>query len=141
VQNGEYSLRDMGVGKGDRYIIYMPMIPEAAYCHAGLARAIRLRSISIVFAGFSPDALAARVQVRTQKVVIHRRFCAAAVGKGYPLKANADKAAGVLANGFRIKCASVSASDRAAMLRGTNREMWIIQTAKKRRQAARPRKR
>ena len=61
-------LRDIGVGKGDRVIIYMPMIPEAAYAMLACARIGAIHSI--VFAGFSPDALAARVQGSDAKVVI-----------------------------------------------------------------------
>ncbi|MEM7060411.1 MAG: AMP-binding protein, partial [Pseudomonadota bacterium] len=52
-------LKGMGVGKGDRVIIYMPMIPEAAYAMLACARIGAVRSI--VFGGFSPDALASRV--------------------------------------------------------------------------------
>ena len=82
-------LRDMGVGKGDRVIIYMPMIPEAAYAMLACARIGAIHSI--VFAGFSPDALAARVQGSDAKVVITADF-APRGGKATPLKANADKA-------------------------------------------------
>ena len=48
----------LGVGKGDRVVLYMPMIPEAAYAMLACARIGAIHSI--VFAGFSPDALAAR---------------------------------------------------------------------------------
>jgi acetyl-CoA synthetase len=47
----------MGVRKGDRVILYLPMIPEAAYAMLACARIGAIHSI--VFAGFSPDALAA----------------------------------------------------------------------------------
>ena len=61
-------LKTLGVTKGDRVVIYLPMIPEAA--HAMLACA-RIGAIhSIVFAGFSPDALAARINGCDAKVVI-----------------------------------------------------------------------
>ena len=82
-------LRDMGVGKGDRAIIYMPMIPEAAYAMLACARIGAIHSI--VFAGFSPDALAARVQGSQAKVVITADE-APRGGRNTPLKANADKA-------------------------------------------------
>ena len=49
----------MGVGKGDRVVLYLPMIPEAAYAMLACARIGAIHSI--VFAGFSPEALAARV--------------------------------------------------------------------------------
>ena len=52
-------LKNLGVGKGDRVVIYLPMIPEAAYAMLACARIGAIHSI--VFAGFSPDALGARV--------------------------------------------------------------------------------
>jgi len=82
-------LRDLGVTKGDRVIIYMPMIPEAAYAMLACARVGAIHSI--VFAGFSPDALAARVNGSEAKVVITADE-APRGGKATPLKANADKA-------------------------------------------------
>ena len=82
-------LRDLGVDKGDRVVIYMPMIPEAAYAMLACARIGAIHSI--VFAGFSPDALAARVNGCEAKVVITADE-APRGGKATPLKANADKA-------------------------------------------------
>ncbi|MEQ6202697.1 acetate--CoA ligase [Sulfitobacter sp. HNIBRBA2951] len=82
-------LKDMGVGKGDRVIIYMPMIPEAAFAMLACARIGAIHSI--VFAGFSPDALAARVNGSEAKVVITADE-APRGGRNTPLKANADKA-------------------------------------------------
>jgi acetyl-CoA synthetase len=82
-------LRDLGVGKGDRVIIYMPMIPEAAYAMLACARIGAIHSI--VFAGFSPDALAARVKGSDAKVVITADE-APRGGRNTPLKVNADKA-------------------------------------------------
>ncbi|MEO9865770.1 MAG: acetate--CoA ligase [Yoonia sp.] len=61
-------LKEMGVGKGDRVVIYMPMIPEAAYAMLACARIGAIHSI--VFAGFSADALGARVNACDAKVVI-----------------------------------------------------------------------
>ena len=61
-------LKNMGVSKGDRVIICMPMIPEAAYAMLACARIGAIHSI--VFAGFSPDALGARVNGCQAKVVI-----------------------------------------------------------------------
>ena len=51
-------LKKLGVGKGDRVVLYMPMIPEAAYAMLASARIGAIHSI--VFAGFSADALGAR---------------------------------------------------------------------------------
>ncbi|NRB17122.1 MAG: acetate--CoA ligase [Rhodobacteraceae bacterium] len=82
-------LASMGVAKGDRVIIYMPMIPEAAYAMLACARIGAIHSI--VFAGFSPDALAARVNGCGAKVVITADH-APRGGRKTPLKSNADAA-------------------------------------------------
>ena len=82
-------LKDLGVDKGDRVIIYLPMIPEAAYAMLACARIGAIHSI--VFAGFSADALAARVNGSQAKVVITADE-APRGGRNTPLKSNADKA-------------------------------------------------
>ncbi|SOH95302.1 acetyl-CoA synthetase [Monaibacterium marinum] len=61
-------LKDLGVTKGDRVVLYMPMIPQAAYAMLACARIGAIHSI--VFAGFSSDALANRVNGSQAKVVI-----------------------------------------------------------------------
>ncbi|MEM7509249.1 MAG: acetate--CoA ligase [Pseudomonadota bacterium] len=61
-------LKVLGIGKGDRVVIYLPMIPEAAYAMLACARIGAIHSI--VFAGFSPDALGARVNGCDAKLVI-----------------------------------------------------------------------
>ncbi|ASP20935.1 propionyl-CoA synthetase [Antarctobacter heliothermus] len=82
-------LETLGVRKGDRVIIYLPMIPEAAYAMLACARIGAIHSI--VFAGFSPDALSARVNGCDAKVVITADE-APRGGRKTPLKTNADKA-------------------------------------------------
>ncbi|MEP3441169.1 MAG: acetate--CoA ligase [Sulfitobacter sp.] len=82
-------LKDLGVGRGDRVIIYLPMIPEAAYAMLACARIGAIHSI--VFAGFSPDALAARVNGCDAKVIITADH-APRGGRATPLKTNADQA-------------------------------------------------
>jgi acetyl-CoA synthetase len=82
-------LKDLGVKRGDRVIIYLPMIPEAAYAMLACARIGAIHSI--VFAGFSPDALAARVNGCDAKVVITADH-APRGGRATPLKTNADQA-------------------------------------------------
>jgi acetyl-CoA synthetase len=82
-------LKGLGVSKGDRVIIYLPMIPEAAYAMLACARIGAIHSI--VFAGFSADALAARVSGSQAKLVITADE-APRGGRNTPLKANADKA-------------------------------------------------
>jgi len=81
------ALKGMGVGKGDRVILYMPMIPEAAYAMLACARIGAVHSV--VFGGFSPDALADRVKDCGAKLVITADE-APRGGKNTPLKANAD---------------------------------------------------
>lgn len=78
-----------GVGKGDRVIIYLPMIPEAAYAMLACARIGAVHSI--VFAGFSPDALANRVNDCGAKIVI-TADAAPRGGRRTALKANVDAA-------------------------------------------------
>ena len=82
-------LKSRGVQKGDRVCIYMPMIPEAAYAMLACARIGAVHSI--VFGGFSPDALADRILDSDCQVVITADEGVRG-GKVVPLKANADKA-------------------------------------------------
>jgi len=82
-------LRDRGVGKGDRVCIYMPMIPEAAYAMLACARIGAVHSV--VFGGFSPDALKDRILDSDCQLVITADEGVRG-GKTIPLKANVDKA-------------------------------------------------
>ncbi|WP_078542131.1 acetate--CoA ligase [Thioclava sp. DLFJ5-1] len=82
-------LSSQGVMRGDRVVIYLPMIPEAAYAMLACGRIGAIHSI--VFAGFSPDALANRVNDSGAKVVI-TADTAPRGGRRTPLKANADAA-------------------------------------------------
>ncbi len=81
--------KDLGVGKGDRIVLYMPMIPEAAYAMLACARIGAVHSI--VFAGFSPEALAARIEGSTASLVVTADE-APRGGKNTPLKTNVDQA-------------------------------------------------
>ncbi|WBU58127.1 acetate--CoA ligase [Paracoccus sediminicola] len=82
-------LLDQGVARGDRVIIYLPMIPEAAYAMLACARIGAIHSI--VFAGFSPDALANRINDCDAKAVI-TADTAPRGGRRTALKSNADTA-------------------------------------------------
>jgi acetyl-CoA synthetase len=82
-------LRNRGVTKGDRVCIYMPMIPEAAYAMLACARIGAVHSV--VFGGFSPEALKDRILDSDCRVVITADE-AVRGGKTVPLKANTDKA-------------------------------------------------
>ena len=82
-------LKAHGVQKGDRVVLYMPMIPEAAYAMLACTRIGAIHSI--VFGGFSPDALANRINDSDAKVVITADWAPRA-GKKTGLKDNTDKA-------------------------------------------------
>jgi len=85
-----------GVKKGDRVTIYMPMIPEAAYAMLACARIGAVHSI--VFAGFSPDALAGRI-VDCKSTFVITADEGLRGGKPIPLKASTDKAIEIATKG------------------------------------------
>ncbi len=93
-------LKKLGVKKGDRVALYMPMVPHAAYAMLACARIGAVHSV--IFGGFSPNAIADRINDSKAKVIITcdegRR-----AGRSVPLKANVDKA---LADGA---CSSITA--------------------------------
>jgi acetyl-CoA synthetase len=82
-------LRNRGVEKGDRVTIYLPMIPEAAYAMLACARLGAIHSV--VFGGFSPDALAGRIEGCQSRLVITADEGLRG-GRKVPLKANVDTA-------------------------------------------------
>jgi acetyl-CoA synthetase len=82
------TLKNLGVAKGDRVIVYLPMIPEAAVAMLACARIGAIHSV--VFGGFSPDSLAGRIADSGAKLVITAdEGCRG--GKKIPLKANVDE--------------------------------------------------
>ena len=83
------ALKNNGVRKGDRITIYMPMIPEAAYAMLACSRIGAIHSV--VFGGFSPEALAGRILDCDSHYVITADEGIRG-GKTIPLKVNADKA-------------------------------------------------
>ncbi|MBY6203863.1 acetate--CoA ligase [Halomonas denitrificans] len=82
-------LKRIGVNKGDRVTLYLPMIPEAAIAMLACARIGAVHSV--VFGGFSPDALAGRIVDCDSNVVITADFGRRG-GRTTPLKANVDAA-------------------------------------------------
>ena len=83
------AMKSLGVKKGDRVTIYMPMVPEAA---AAMLACARIGAIhSVVFGGFSPDSLVGRIQDCDSNLVITADEGLRG-GRKVPLKANTDEA-------------------------------------------------
>jgi acetyl-CoA synthetase len=83
------AMKAHGVKKGDRVTIYMPMIPEAAYAMLACTRIGAIHSV--VFGGFSPDALAGRI-LDCESTYVITADEGLRGGRKVPLKANTDKA-------------------------------------------------
>lgn len=82
-------MKDLGVGKGDRVIIYMPMIPQATYAMLACARIGAIHSV--IFGGFSPNAIADRIKDCDGKLVLTANIGKRG-GMAILLKQNVDKA-------------------------------------------------
>ncbi|WP_127104527.1 acetate--CoA ligase [Pararhodobacter zhoushanensis] len=112
-------LKANGVGKGDRVVLYLPMIPEAAYAMLACARIGAIHSI--VFAGFSPDALANRINDSEAKAVITADH-APRGGRKTPLKSNTDKA--LFDCSEKVKCFVVKhTGDQTTWVQGRDIDM------------------
>jgi acetyl-CoA synthetase len=83
------AMKELGIGKGDRVIIYMPMVPEATYAMLASARIGAIHSV--IFGGFSPNAIADRVEGCAAKLIITASYGRRG-GSVVPLKQNVDKA-------------------------------------------------
>jgi acetyl-CoA synthetase len=83
------SLKSLGAGKGDRVTLYLPMIPQAAVAMLACARIGAVHSV--VFGGFSPEALHGRIEDCASRIVITADGGMRG-GKTVPLKANVDAA-------------------------------------------------
>ena len=83
------AMKSLGVSKGDRVMIYMPMIPEAVFSMLACARLGAIHSV--VFGGFSPEALAGRIEDCGAKMVITADEGLRG-GRPIPLKHNVDAA-------------------------------------------------
>ena len=88
-------LKSLGAKKGDRITIYMPMIPEATYAMLACARIGAIHSV--VFGGFSPDALAGRISDCESDIIITADEGVRG-NKAIPLKANTDAAMNIAGN-------------------------------------------
>jgi len=116
-------LKRLGVRKGDRVTIYLPMIPEVAIAMLACARIGAVHSV--VFAGFSPDALAGRINDCNSRLVITsdegRRG-----GKRIPLKLNVDEA---LKHAPGVEKVLVVAHTGAAVAMKGARDVWWHEAA------------
>jgi acetyl-CoA synthetase len=112
------AMKALGVGKGDRVTIYLPMIVEAAVAMLACARIGAIHSV--VFGGFSPDSLASRIQDCDAALVITadegRRG-----GRRVPLKANTDEA---LAHCPSVKHVIVCRNTGAPVAMQPGRDHW-----------------
>jgi acetyl-CoA synthetase len=112
-------LKAAGAKKGDRITLYLPMIPEAAFAMLACARIGAIHSV--VFGGFSPDALAGRITDCDSTIVVTadegRRG-----GKRVPLKANVDKAAEIA--GCLQKILVIKATGGSVDMHAT-RDLWV----------------
>jgi acetyl-CoA synthetase len=108
------SLKALGAKKGDRITIYMPMIPDAAISMLACARIGAVHSV--VFGGFSPDALAGRIHDCESNIVITADEGVRG-GKAIPLKANVDAAA---------EHADVTTLEKVLVVRNTGNDInWV----------------
>jgi acetyl-CoA synthetase len=124
-------LKARGVKKGDRVTIYMPMIPEAAYAMLACARIGAIHSV--VFGGFSPDALAGRI-VDCESTFVITADEGLRGGKSIPLKENTDKAIDIAAkNKVTVKNVLVVRRTGGKVGWAEGRDLWYhdeVRTAK-----------
>ena len=124
VQRFANVLKDMGVAKGDRVTLYMPMILEGAIAMLACARIGAVHSV--VFGGFSPDALAGRIEDCDSRFLI-TADAGVRASKTVPLKKNADAALDKLS--FEVKTLVIRhRGEDVAMKEG--RDIWYDETAK-----------
>ncbi len=113
-------LRSLGVKKGDIVTLYMPMVPEAAYAMLACARIGAIHSV--VFGGFSPEALAGRIDDGGSKVVITADE-ARRGGKTVPLKGNVDEAVS-LCKESKVESVVVLKQTGADVAFNDGRDVW-----------------
>ncbi len=115
-------LLSQGVMRGDRVVIYMPMIPEAAYAMLACARIGAVHSI--VFAGFSPDALGNRINDCDAKLVI-TADTAPRGGRRTNLKSNTDAA--LLRCSDKVRCLVVKhTGDQTTWIQGRDVDVLAL---------------
>ncbi len=118
-------LKANGVRQGDRVTIYMPMIPEAAYAMLACSRIGAVHSI--VFGGFSPDALAGRI-VDCQSTFVITADEGLRGGRPIPLKANTDQAIDIAKRGgVEVKSVVVVRRTGGKINWSAGRDIWYHQ--------------
>ena len=118
-------LKAHGVKKGDRVTIYLPMIPDAAYAMLACARIGAIHSI--VFGGFSPDALAGRIEGAASALVITADEGLRG-GRKVPLKANVDAA---VQKSKIVKHVLVVKHTGGDVAWDANRDVWLHEASAK----------
>jgi acetyl-CoA synthetase len=119
------AMKDLGVKKGDRVTIYLPMIPEAAVAMLACARIGAIHSV--VFGGFSPDSLGGRIQDCDSNMLITSDEGLRG-GRKVPLKVNADKA---LENCPSVKNVIVVKRTGGAVDMKAGRDVWYHEVCAK----------
>ncbi|MGE4323682.1 MAG: acetate--CoA ligase [Sphingobium sp.] len=117
-------LKDAGVRKGDRITIYLPMIPEAAFALLACARIGAIHSV--VFAGFSPDALAGRI-IDCDSTLVITADEGRRAGRTVPLKANVDAA---LADCPGVRTVVVVQATGSPVAMQDGRDLWLHEAAR-----------
>jgi acetyl-CoA synthetase len=118
-------LKAHGVKKGDRVTIYLPMIPEAAYAMLACARIGAVHSV--IFAGFSPDSIAGRIE-DCQSTIVITADEGLRGGKPIPLKANTDAALNKVAG---VNTVIVVKRTGGAVNMKSGRDIWYHEEAAK----------
>ena len=121
-------MKKNGVKKGDRVTIYMPMIPEAAYAMLACTRIGAIHSV--VFGGFSPDALAGRI-VDCESTFVITADTGLRGGRPVPLKDNTDKAIEIAAKqGANVANVLVVRRTGAPIQWHDGRDIWYHEATK-----------
>ncbi|AMK24951.1 MULTISPECIES: acetate--CoA ligase [unclassified Sphingobium] len=118
-------LKGAGAKKGDRITVYMPMIPEAAFALLACARIGAIHSV--VFGGFSPEALAGRITDCDSTLVITADEGRRA-GRQVPLKANVDAALKLCTS---VRTVIVVKATGGAIAMEEGRDLWLHEEAAK----------
>ncbi|MCF8474850.1 MAG: acetate--CoA ligase [Emcibacter sp.] len=119
-------LKSRGVKKGDRVTLYMPMIPEAAYAMLACSRIGAVHSV--VFGGFSPDALAGRIHDCDSHVVITADVGMRG-GRMVPLKTNVDEA--LTKTDVKVASVIVVRNGDGKVAMQSDRDIWYQDEAEK----------